>query len=94
MNKNRSDIFDMLIEDASQSYYNKYAYNNEEFADLRDSIMQMQEAYKKMDLSDEQKKVIDGLIKYNAELFDECVEKIYRQGLIDGVSILRELGVL
>ena len=47
-----------------------------------------------MGLTDEQKKVMDGLLKAHTEMCESCIEKIYSQGLKDSVEILQELGVL
>ena len=58
-----SDIFEMITEYASEHYYDKFGYNNEELADLRDEILKLQDQYSDMGLTDEQKDVINNLLK-------------------------------
>lgn len=89
-----SDIFEMITEYASQHYYDKFGFNNEELADLRDEILKLQDQYSDMGLTDEQKDVINNLLKLHTEICEECLEKVYKQGLKDYVTIQKELGIL
>lgn len=89
-----NDIFKDITEYASRNYYDRFAFNNEEYADIREEILKLQEQYADMGLSDSQKQVIDDLLKTHSELCDECMEKVYTQGLKDCVSIQKELGIL
>lgn len=89
-----SKIFEMITEYASNHYYDKYGFNNEEFTNLTDEILKLQDQYANMGLTDEQKKVMDNLLKAHTEMCESCIEKIYSQGLKDSVEILQELGVL
>ena len=47
-----------------------------------------------MGLTDEHKNIIDNLLKLHTEIYKECLEKVYAQGLKDCVIILKEFGVL
>lgn len=89
-----SSIFELVTEYASQHYYDKFGFNNEELADLRDEILKLQDKYSDMGLSDEQKDVINNLLKLHTEICEECLEKVYTQGLKDSVTILRELDII
>ena len=89
-----SEIFEMLIEYASEYYYDKFGFNNEELADVRDEIIKLQNQYSDMGLADEQKNIIDNLLKLHTEICEECLEKAYTQGLKDCVTIQKELGIL
>ena len=89
-----NDIFEMITEFASEYYYNKFGFNNEELADVRDEILKLQNQYSDMGLSDEQKGIIDNLLKLHTEICEECLEKVYTQGLKDCVAIQKELGIL
>ena len=89
-----SEIFEMITEYASQHYYDKFGFNNEELADLRDEILKLQDQYSDMGLTDEQKDVINNLLKLHTEICEECLEKVYKQGLKDYVTIQKELGIL
>lgn len=88
------EIFEMITEYASEYYYDKFGFNNEELADMRDEILKLQDQYSDMGLTDEQKGVIDNLLKLHTEICEECLEKVYTQGLKDCVVILKELGIL
>ena len=94
MNIIMSEIFEMITEYASEHYYDKFGFNNEELADVRDEIIKMQNQYSNMGLTDEHKKIIDNLLKLHTEIYKECLEKVYTQGLKDGVIILKEFGIL
>lgn len=89
-----SKIFEMITEYASEHYYDKFGFNNEELADLRDEILKLQDQYSDMGLTDEQKDVINNLLKLHTEMCEECLEKVYTQGLKDSVTIQKELGIL
>ena len=88
------EIFEMLTEYASEHYYDKFGFNNEELAGVRDEIIKLQNQYSNMGLTDEQKNIIDNLLKLHTEIYKECLEKIYAQGLKDCVIILKEFGIL
>ncbi len=89
-----TNIFDNIVKDISHSYYEKYAFHDEEYSDVRNEVLKLQSQYEDMPLSDEQKQVIDSLLKVHSELCDECMEKVYKQGLKDCVIIFKELKVL
>lgn len=89
-----SDIFEMITEYASNHYYDKFGFNNEELVDIRDEIIKLQDQCSDMGLTDEQKDVINNLLKLHTEICEECLEKVYTQGLKDCVIIQKELGIL
>lgn len=88
------DIFEMITEYASEHYYNKFGFNNEELANIRDEILKLQDQCANMGLTDEQKSIIDNLLKLHMKICEECLEKVYTQGLKDCVTIQKELGIL
>lgn len=47
-----------------------------------------------MELLDAQKQIIGNLLKKHSELCEECMEKVYSQGLKDCVVIFNELGTV
>lgn len=89
-----NNIFEMITEYLSNHYYDKFGFNNEELADVRNEILKLQDQYFDMELTDEQKNVMDDLLKLHTEICEECLEKVYAQGLRDCVTILKELGIL
>ncbi len=89
-----SEIFEMITEYASKYYYDKFGFNNEELTDIRDEIIKLQELYDVMGFTDEQKDTINTLLKLHTEIYEECLEKVYTQGLKDCVAIQKELGIL
>ena len=88
------NIFEMITEYASEHYYDKFGFNNEELTDLRDEIINLQDQYSDMGFTDEQKDVINNLLKLHTEICEECIEKVYTQGLKDCVTIQKKLGIL
>lgn len=89
-----SDIFEMFCMDAGKAYYNSEILNNDEYTDVREEIFQLQKAYQEIELTEEQRHIIDRLMRVNSELDEEAMELIYRQGLIDCVDLLKNLHVL
>ena len=94
MNIIMSEIFEMITEYASKYYYDKFGFNNEELTVIRDEIIKLQEEYADMGFTDEQKDTINTLLKLHTEIYEECLEKVYTQGLKDCVTIQKELGIL
>lgn len=47
-----------------------------------------------MGLTDEQKDAINNLMKLHTEICEECLGKVYTQGLKDCVIIQKELGII
>ena len=43
-----SEIFEMLTEYASEHYYDKFGFNDEELAGVRDEIIKLQNQYSNM----------------------------------------------
>ena len=82
-----SEIFEIITEYASKYYYDKFGFNNEEFIDIRDEIIKLQELCAVMGFTDEQKNIINTLLKLHTEIYEECLEKVYTQGLKDCVTI-------
>ena len=60
----------------------------------RVKIINLQDQYSDIGFTDEQKDVINNLLKLHTELCEECLEKVYTQGLKDCVTIQKELGIL
>ena len=89
-----SEIFEMITEYASEYYYDKFGFKNKELADMRDEILKLQDQYSDMGPTDEQKNVINNLLKLHTEICEECLEKVYTQGLKDCVTILKKLGII
>ena len=89
-----SNIFEIFCKDAGKAYYNSEILNNDEYADVREEILQLQKAYREIELTDEQRHIIDRLMRVNSELDEEAMELIYRQGLIDCVNLLKDLHIL
>lgn len=89
-----TNIFEHIVKYASHNYYEKYAFQSEEYSDARDEILALQRQYADMPLSEDQKQVIDRLLKVHSELCDECMEKVYEQGLRDCAVILKALKII
>lgn len=89
-----SEIFDMLCNVAGNAHFDAKVLNNEEFEDIKNDILRLQEKYRSFDLTEEERTTIDMLIKTNAELYEEGIAAVYRQGFLDCADLLRDLKVL
>lgn len=89
----KSEIMDNISQYASQNYESQIL-NSKEYAELVKNITELQEDIKRLDLPEEQINLIKRLLKEHNDLSLDYAEKIYKQGLIDCVVLLKELKVI
>ncbi len=68
--------------------------NNEENKDFVKAVLERQKGYSQLDLTQEQRKVVDELIEANAELNKKEMQEIYKQGFKDCTSLLKDLDLI
>ena len=84
----KTGIIEIIAEYASNNYENK------EYTELVNNIVELQKDIKRQNLPEEQMQVVRRLIKENGDLYIIYVEKMYRQAMIDCVTLLKELKIL
>ena len=88
-----SEIMDNIAQYASESYESQIL-NSPEYAQFVSNISMLQEDVKKLNLPDEQMQLVKRLLKEHHDLSLYYVEKLYKQAMIDCVTLLKELKVL
>lgn len=89
----KSEIMDNIVQYASINYESQIL-NSREYAEFRQNILELQEDIKNLNLPDEQTDLIKRLLKEHQDLSLDYAERIYKQGLIDCVILLKELKVI
>ena len=89
----KSGITEIIAEYASHNYENQIL-QSEEYTELVNDIVELQKDIKRLNLPEEQMQVVRRLIKENGDLYIIYVEKMYKQAMIDCVTLLKELKIL
>lgn len=89
----KSEIMEIIAEYASNNYASQIL-QSEEYAELVSDIVELQEDIKRLNLPDEQMEIVRRLIKENGDLYFIYIEKMYKQTMIDCVTLLKELKIL
>ena len=87
-----SEIMDNIAQYASESYESQIL-NSPEYAQFVSNISMLQEDVKKLNLPDEQMQLVKRLLKEHHDLSLDYIEKMYKQAMIDCVTLLKELKV-
>ena len=88
-----SEIMDNIAQYASENYENQIL-NSPEYAQFVSNITALQEDIKRLELPDEQMQLVKRLLKEHHDLSLDYIEQMYRQAMIDCVTLLKELKVL
>ena len=89
----KSKIMEIIAEYASNSYESQIL-QSEEYAELLNNIVELQEDIKRLNLPEEQMQIVRRVIKENEHLYIIYAEKTYKQAMIDCVTLLKELKIL
>ena len=89
----KSRIIEIIAEYASNNYESQIL-QSEEYTELVNNIVELQKDIKRLNLPEEQMQVVRRLIKENGDLYIIYVEKMYKQAMIDCVTLLKELKIL
>lgn len=89
----KSEILDNISQYASTNYESQIL-NSQEYAEFVKNITELQEDIRRLNLPEEQINLIKRLLKEHNDLTLDYAEKIYKQGLIDCVVLLKELKVI
>ncbi len=89
----KSGIIEIIAEYASNNYESQIL-QSEEYTELVNNIVELQKDIKRLNLPEEQMQVVRRLIKENGDLYIIYVERMYKQAMIDCVTLLKELKIL
>lgn len=88
-----SDFFN-LIYDAALNYKNKILTNDSEYRELISKINILSDRYKELELTEEQRQIIDEMIHTGDLLNEKEMQAIYKKGILHCAEILKELRLL
>lgn len=89
----KCEIMDFITDYASQNYESQIL-NSSEYSELFEEITALQEDIRKSGLPEEQSRLVKQLLKDHHDLALGYIAKMYRQAMIDCVTLLRELKIL
>ena len=84
---------DNIAQYASENYESQLL-NSPEYAEFSNNLAELQEDVKRLNLTEEQMQPVKRLQKEHHDLSLDYVEKMYKQAMIDCVTLLKELKVL
>ncbi len=88
-----SEFFD-LIYDVALNSRNEILTNDEEYKELMVRINKLSDEYKQLDLTQEQRQVIDQIIQVEDMLNEKEMQTIYKKGILNCSEILKDLKLL
>lgn len=88
-----SEFFD-LIYDAALNSKNEILTDDKEYKELMDSINTLSDKYKELDLTQEQRQIIDEMIHTGDLLNDKEMQAIYKKGILNSTELLKDLKLL
>lgn len=88
-----SEFFD-LIYDVALNSRNEILTNDEEYKELMVRINKLSDEYKQLDLTQEQRQVIDQIIQVEDMLNEKEMQAIYKKGILNCAEILKDLKLL
>lgn len=88
-----SEFFN-LIYDAALNNKNKILTNDSEYRELISKINILSDRYKELELTEEQRKIIDEMIHTGDLLNEKEMQAVYKKGILHCAEILKELKLL
>ena len=88
-----SEFFDLTYDVALNSR-NEILTNDEEYKELMVRINKLSDEYKQLDLTQEQRQVIDQMIQVEDMLNEKEMQAIYKKGILNCAEILKDLKLL
>lgn len=88
-----SEFFD-LIYDAALNSKNEILTDDEEYKELMNTINTLSDKYKGLDLTQEQRQIIDEMIHTGDLLNDKEMQAIYKKGILNCAELLKDLRLL
>lgn len=94
MNPNEKPIFDIITDCSINERMDSILLHNEEYLKIQDKINKHNEIFDKLNLSKDERLIIDKLICSHAEIGAFYGKMTYKQGFRDCVSLLREMNLI
>lgn len=88
-----SEFFDLIYDVALNSRH-EILTNDEEYKELMVRINKLSDEYKQLDLTQEQRQVIDQMIQVEDMLNEKEMQAIYKKGILNCAEILKDLKLL
>lgn len=91
MNRN---IFDIITENSINERLDDILLHNEEYIKIQNKIGEQSEQFDKLEISSEQRQIIDSLISSHYESGAFYSKAAYKQGFKDCASLLQEINLI
>lgn len=88
-----SDFFN-LIYDAALDHKTELLTDDEEYQNLMDQVTHLSGQYKSLELTVEQRQLIDDLIHIEDLIHEKEMQAIYKKGILNCAEILKDLRLL
>ena len=88
-----SNFFE-LIYDAALTSRNEILTNDNEYQNLMKQLTDLSEEYKKLELTDAQRGIIDEMIHTEDLINEKEMQAIYKKGLLNCMDILKALNLI
>lgn len=87
-------VFDTIVEQFINERLDDIMMQDTEYVVLQDELWKEKERFDRLDLSEEQRSVVEKLISIHIKAIELYGKNAYGQGFRDCVSMLQEIGVI
>ena len=87
-------VFDTIVEQFINERLDDIMMQDTEYVGLQDELWKEKERFDRLDLSEEQRSVVEKLISIHIKAIELYGKNAYGQGFRDCVSMLQEIGVI
>ena len=94
MTENKKGIFDVITENSINERLDETILNNEDYIRIQEKISECNERLDGLNLTQDERIIIDRLICAHAESGAFYGEMTYKQGFCDCVSLFKELDLI
>lgn len=88
------DVYQVLVEHLMNERLDRIASQDKEFSTISEKLDEVLEQYHELGLSEKDAGVIDRVFELYAAQCAKYAECAYRQGIVDSVQLLKEMGVI
>lgn len=88
-----SEFYDLIF-DAALSSRNEILTNDSEYQNLMKQLTDLSEEYKKLELTKEQRSIIDEMVQTEDLINEKEMQAIYKKGILNCIDILRDLKLI
>lgn len=88
-----SEFFE-LIYDAALDQKNELLTDDDEYQNLMEQVTNLSDTYKTLELTTEQRHIVDNLIHTEDLIHEKEMQAIYKKGILNCAEILKDLRLL